>query len=157
MATRSTQVARLNLTLRGPGIKRAALFKAFDDLVLADTRWQRNHALEVESDADEFDDEAIVFSRLAGDDLPAANLLLQLRPYGCSIADIASVDAKSLSSVEYNALVEDFLARIGTPAAARTGFFETEISTVPVRTHLKIRSKGALAELPAPLSNKRRL
>jgi len=113
--------------------------------------------LEVESDADEFDGEAIGFSRLAGDDLPAANLLLQHRPYGCSIADIASVDAKSLSSVEYNALVEDFLARIGTPAAARTGFFETEISTVPVRTHLKIRSKGELAELPAPLSNKRRL
>lgn len=152
MTTKSTQVARLNLTLRGPGIRRIVLFKAFDKMALAETRWQRSNALEVRLDADDFGDKAIVFSRQACDGLPAVNLLFELRPYGCCITDIVSLESEPLSSVEYNALTEDFLARIGAPAAAETGF-KTEFSTAPVRTHLETRSEGELAEFSNLFSN----
>lgn len=110
------------LTLRGPGIKRARLLKALEDMALADTCWQRNHAVRVGVEVDEFGDETMVFSRHQGDGLPAANLTIELRPYGCGIADIVALDAQPLSAVEYNAVVADFQARIGTPAAAMTGF-----------------------------------
>lgn len=141
MATRSTQVARLNLTLRGPGIKRTALFKALSDLSLRDTRWQRNNALEVGSRAGELDDETVSFSRQSGDGLAAANLVMELRPYGCQITDIVSVEAEPLSCVEYNALAEDFLARIGTPAAVMTGF-KVEVLTTPARSHVPTSEKN---------------
>lgn len=139
MATRSTQVARLNLTLRGPGIKRVALFKAFDKMALAQTCWQRKNGVEVDLDANDFGDKAIVFSRQTSDGLPAANLFLELRPYGCSIIDIVPLEVAPLGAAEYNAVVNDFFARIGEPAAAETGF-TVEFSTAPVRTHAGIQA-----------------
>lgn len=127
MTEKSALMVFQDLYLRGPGIKRAALSQALDEMAQADDQWIRNKELEQNLHTGEDDGDAMAFSRLSGEGFAAAGLVLWSRPDGYSVANIVPLETGSLSHEEYNAILNDFQTRIALPAANKCGY-KVEVS-----------------------------
>jgi hypothetical protein len=110
-----------DLVLRGPAGARPALRRVLIDH--ASTPWR--HAVSEEgklsTDAGT-DGDVLVFHRQAGDDLAAAYLVLWSRPGGYEVTNIVPRDVPELGYARYNALLQDFIRRIASPASKIAGF-----------------------------------
>ncbi|WP_285412919.1 hypothetical protein [Variovorax sp. efr-133-TYG-130] len=114
--------------MQAPGIERETLREALDETARSDTRWTREEEREAQLRTGSGDEEAMAFSREAGDGLAAARLVLWSAPDGYSVANIVPLESSSFSHAEYNALLSDFQKRIAVPASNKSGH-KVEVSS----------------------------
>jgi len=115
---RSLDVYR-DLNLRGPASGCELLRRAILDLSVAPWR----HAAEKERPAPlSKDQEVLCLEREADDELEAAGVALWRRADGYEVVNIVPLKVGQLDPVAYNAILQDFLDRIGSPAARKAGF-----------------------------------
>ncbi len=115
---RSLDVFR-DLNLRGPASGREFLRQAIIDAAVAPWR----HAADKESLAPLSDgEELLCLEREAGDGLEAAGVALWRQADGYEVVNIMPLSVKELDPTAYNAILQDFLDRIGAQAARKAGF-----------------------------------
>ena len=119
-----------DLYLRGPTAGRPALRQAVLDQISAPWRNANGDKVPVTSTRN---GDALAFERAAGGDLAAAGLVLWSRPDGYEIGNIVPLEPGELSFAAYNAILQDFVARVAEPAAGKTGF---TVETTPARQSL---------------------
>ncbi|WP_375274982.1 hypothetical protein [Methylorubrum thiocyanatum] len=110
-----------DLALRGPESGRSALRQALIDNAIAPWR----HAEDEEEDLAAHaggEADVVVFQRDAGDELHAAGLVLWSRSGGYEVTNIVPREVRELGHAGYNALLQDFIDRVATPAAKQAGF-----------------------------------
>lgn len=131
MSDNSTIEVFQDLYLRGPDSLRPALRIAI--LELASLPWR--HVPEKEENLSTYsggDGDVIVFERDATPGLPGAGLVLWSTHDGYQVVNIVPIEVGSLGFTAYNAILDDFVLRIGKQAAKRAGFkLET---TAPYQT-----------------------
>jgi len=115
---RSLDVFR-DLSLRGPASGCARLRQAIIDAAVGPWR----HAADREGLAPLSQGEEMLYlEREAGDGLEAAGVALWRQADGYEVVNIVPLSVKELCPAAYNAILQDFLDRIGIPAARKTGF-----------------------------------
>lgn len=142
-----------DLVIRGPERDRAALRYAL--LARAVPPWQHDQSKEDDIAAHAGGDvDVIVFEREAGDGLPAAGLVLWSRPDGYEVTNIVPREVQELGYHGYNAILQDFIARLAEPAARHVGFsLETTAAEQTLDDWLSREAAEALRRFSA-LANK---
>ncbi len=108
-----------DLNLRGPASGRGRLRQAIIDATV--TPWR--HAADKESLAPlSKGEEILCLEREAGDGLEAAGVALWRQSDGYEVVNIVPRSVEELDPAAYNAILQDFLDRIGAPAARKVGF-----------------------------------
>lgn len=93
--------------------------------------WRHTHdrdesALGIGAQADEF----LAFERLADEQLPAVGLIFWREDDGYRVSNIVPLKAHQLTHAQYNASLQDFMARVVEPAAHALGLsIETTAAT----------------------------
>ena len=115
---RSLDVFR-DLNLRGPASGLGLLRQAIIEATVAPWR----HVTDSERlEHLSKNDEVLCLEREAGEGLEAAGVLLWRQADGYEVVNIVPLSDKELCPAAYNGILQDFLYRIGAPAARKTGF-----------------------------------
>lgn len=136
-----------DMHLRGPATASAALHRALKDHALAPWRY----AAEKEDELREMvDDQALAFEREATPGFDAASLMLIAASDGMEVANIVPREVGELSYRAYNAILEDFAARVARPAAKTVSFsVDLSSSTLQLETAMPPEVAEALRRFSA--------
>jgi hypothetical protein len=123
-----------DLTLLGPPGDRSKLRDAL--IQQASLPWSHAEAAEerLASRPSILEGELLAFERLADNALPAAGLTLWSRPAGYEVTNIVPKEFGELGYTKYNALLQEFVDRVATPAARLVGY---TVETTPARQSLE--------------------
>jgi hypothetical protein len=109
-----------DLSIKGPEGELASLRRDLLRHVAAPWSHAQKHEAELARHAGEGN--VIVFERCGDAQIAAASLVLWSRADGYEITNIVPIERDELSPGDYNLVLNDFAARIATPAAAAAGF-----------------------------------